>query len=119
RRDIGPGLAAVTRDVEWTIVRAGPDHTLLERRFCNRVECAVKLFARYIASDWFTACALAATGMCREIRRDLFPGHTFVTRAVQILRPIIKCLGVVRGSGHWRYSLHPVNEIAGGVAVKR
>ena len=60
RRDVRPGLAVVARDVERPVVRAGPDHALLERRFRDRVERAVELFAGDVARDRLAARALAA-----------------------------------------------------------
>src|ERR1051326_7612615 len=51
RRHVRPGLAVIARDVKRTIIRTGPDHALLQRRLRNRIQRAVKLFARNIACD--------------------------------------------------------------------
>src|SRR6266850_6788091 len=90
RRDIGPRLSVVARDVKGTIVRTGPDHALFERRFRNCVERAVELLAGDIASDRLAAHALAALRVCREVRRYCFPRHTPISRAVQILRAVVE-----------------------------
>src|SRR5262249_15057692 len=84
RRDVRPGLAVIAGEVEWTIVRADPDHAFFERRFRNRVKRAVELFAGNVARDRFAAGPLTATGMRSKIGRNLFPRHTFVSRAMEI-----------------------------------
>src|SRR6188474_3069550 len=84
-RHVRPLLAVVACDIKGTIVRSGPDHTLFEWRLCDRIKRAVKFFPRDIACDRFTADALATVRMRRQIGRDSFPRHTFITRAVNVL----------------------------------
>ena len=46
--------------------------------------------------DRFAADALTAVWMGREIRRDSLPRHTFVTRAMHVLRTVVKHVRIVR-----------------------
>src|SRR5215510_12056132 len=119
RCDIGPRLPVVAGDVERAVVRAGPDDSLFERRFSDRVERAVELFAGDVAGDRLAANALTAGGMRGEIGRDLFPGHAFVACAMHVLRSVIEYVGVVWRRGHWRHSLKSVDEITGRIAIQR
>src|SRR5689334_24736613 len=81
RRNVGPLLSIVSRDVERAVISSRPDDTLLEWRFGDRVQRAVKLFSRNVASNRLTAHALTTIRMRRQVRRDSLPGHTLVTRA--------------------------------------
>src|SRR5207237_8100968 len=54
-----------------------------------------------------------------QIGGDLFPGHAIAARAVQKLRSVVEDLGIMRRGGHWRNSLHSIDEIASGIAVQR
>src|SRR5262245_57171086 len=85
RSYVGPFLTVVASDIERTIVRSCPDHAFLERRLSDRIKRAVKLFARNVARDRFTTAALTTFRTRREIRRDLFPRHSFITRAMDVL----------------------------------
>ena len=119
RRDIGPRLAVVARDVKRPVVRARPDDTDLERRLGDRVQRAVNLFTGHITRDRLAAPALTARGLRRQIRRDLFPRYTLVARAMQILGPVIKDIRIVRRRRHRRDALESINQIDGVVAVQR
>src|ERR1043165_2761894 len=114
RRHVRPLLAVVARDKKWTIVRSRPDHALLEWRLSNRIQRAVKLFASDVACNRFTAGALATVRMRRKIGRDSFPRHTFITRAMNVLRSVIQDIRIVRRRGHRRHALHAIDEIARG-----
>ena len=50
-RDIGPAEAAIARDVNQAVVRAGPDQTLLERRFGDGEDRIVVLDAAVVLGD--------------------------------------------------------------------
>ena len=119
RRNISPGFAVIARDMKRPVVRAHPNHALFERRLCDCVERAVKLFAGYVTRDRFAAGALATFRMRGEIRRDPFPRHAFVARAMKILRAVVQHVWIVRGRRHRRNSLKTQDQIAGGIAIQR
>src|SRR6185295_16278657 len=106
-----PSLAVVARDVKRPVIRSGPNHSLLEWRLRDRIQRAVKLFTRYVARDRLTARALATRRMRRQIRRDAFPRHAFVTRAMHKLRSVIEHIRIVRRRGHRRYALHSIDQV--------
>src|SRR6185503_13932478 len=78
-----------------------------------------ELFAGNIARDRFAADALATLGMRCQIRRDFFPGHTLVARAMHVLRTVIEHFRIVRRDCHRRNALHAINEVARGISIQR
>ena len=54
-----------------------------------------------------------------EIRRDPFPRHAFVSRAMKILRAVVQHVWIVRGRRHRRNSLKTQDQIGGGIAIQR
>ena len=110
--DVGPLLTVVASDVERTVIRSGPDHAFLEWRLRDRIQRAVKLFAGNVASDRFAADALATLRTRSQIGRDPFPRHAFITRAMHVLRAVVKHFRIVRRRGHRRHALHAIDQIA-------
>ena len=54
-----------------------------------------------------------------EIRRNLFPRHALVARAMQVLRSVIKHFRIVRRRGHRRNSLKTKDQITRWISVQR
>src|SRR6185369_17669784 len=94
-RDVFPIRAAVASDVNQSIVAAGVDHALLERRLHDVGERAVVFGADRFVRVWTTAFALFLFFVAREIRRDFFPRAAHVARFQQVLRAVIESVGLV------------------------
>ena len=105
--------------MDQTVVGAGPDHTLLQGRFADRIERAVDLFAGSVARDRFAARALRALGAGGEIGADLFPGDAAIARAVHELRTVVDRARIVRRDLHGRNPLEAVDQVAARIAVER
>ena len=72
--DIGPGLAAIARDLHVAIVGAHPDHLPVLRRFGDRVDRGVHLGGGVVHRDaarFFLLLLLGIVG--GQVRRDAFP----------------------------------------------
>src|SRR4029077_13470567 len=101
-----PGLAVVARDVERTVVRAGPDDTRLRARFADRVQRAVYLFTRGVARDRSPAAQLLrALRIPREVRRDLLPRAAAILRAMDVLRSVVHHAGIAKRNLQRRHAL--------------
>src|SRR5262249_2340521 len=78
-----------------------------------------KLLARDVARDGLAAGSLTTVRMSRQIRRDAFPRHSFVARAMHVLRTVVEHVRIVGRRGHRRNSLHAIDQIFRGIAIKR
>src|SRR3546814_18374636 len=70
RGDLRPGRAIVARDVERSVVAAGPDDAGFDGRFTDRVERAVVLLARGADGDGMSRRRLVVGRVPRAVGRE-------------------------------------------------
>ena len=72
--DVGPGLAAVARDLDIAVIGADPDDRLIFRRFADRVDRGVHFRRRIVDGDAARLLLLLLLGIVRaQVRRDAIP----------------------------------------------
>src|SRR5205085_3301938 len=85
--DVRPRFAAVARDLEVAVVRAGPDEVRVFRRLADRVDGRVHLRRRVVHGDAARLLLLLLFGVVRrQVGRDALPGLPVVARAEEELR---------------------------------
>ena len=94
-RDVRPGLAAVPRQLQQAVVRAGPDDSRLFWRFCNREDDAPVLDPDVVGRQ-AAGALLPALVVQREVRTDLLPALTAVGRLVHVLAADVDSVPIVR-----------------------
>ncbi len=78
RRDILPGLAVVAREMNQTVVRAGPEDPFLQRRLREGEYGAVVVHAVAVNSNRATGRPHLAGVVAREVGADNLPALAFV-----------------------------------------
>ena len=108
RRDIGPVLASVPRDMNQPVVGARPDQPLLKRRFGHRENRVVKLRSGIVDIHRPARRLLLALIVARQIRTDRLPMHAAIGRFEQSLARVIQNVGIVKRDQHRRGPLKAV-----------
>ena len=117
RRHLLPRLPGVARDVHRAVVRADPQHALLEARLGHRVDAAVDLLTRDVARDRGAWRDLLVGLVRRQVVADDLPGHAFVGRPVQHVRCLVDRLRIVRREVDHRLPREAVLDVFRVVAV--
>ena len=94
-RDVGPGLAAVARELHQAVVGAGPDEPLLARRFGDAEDHARVLDADVVGREAAGAAHLRLV-VERQVRADHLPALAAVGRAVHVLAADVDRVVIVR-----------------------
>ena len=108
RCHVVPVLAAIARHVNQTIVGAGPNHTLLQRRFHHRKDRAVVLDAGVVFGDWAARWSLLRLVVARQIGTDNLPALSFIDRFEKHVASGVKRVGIVRRKENGKVPLKPV-----------
>src|SRR4051812_39468517 len=80
RRDVLPRRAAITRDVDQPVVRAGPEDAALVRRLAEGEDRAIVLRAGVVAADWPAGGLEFAGIVARQVGADHLPALPLVGR---------------------------------------
>src|SRR5262245_54904034 len=105
-------LSVVSRDVDRSVVRSGPNEAFSNSRLPDRVQRAVELLAGHVARNRLAARALEASIVRRQVGADPLPGHAAVAGAEEILGAEVEHVGVMRRRRHrWR-SRNAILEVA-------
>ena len=106
--DIGPGLAAVARELKIAIVRADPDQPLLLGRFADGINRGVHFRRRIVhrhSAGLFLLLLFRIVG--GQVRRNAIPCLAVIARAEQKLRADIDCSLFVRRKCDRRIPVEP------------
>ena len=115
-RDVRPILTAITRDVEQSVVGAGPDYTLLQGRFCGGKYSTVVFYAGVILRNWSTGRAQFRGIVTGEVRTNDFPALAAIFRHVQVVGGGVQALGVMGREEDREVPLKAVLHTFGAVA---
>ncbi len=107
--EVVPGGAAVARQVHQAVVRAGPDHAGLERRFGDGEEHA-RVGRTHVFGRQAAGLLLPAPVVPREIRADHLPALPAVRRHVHELAADIHAVVVVGRDRDRERPLEPVGQ---------
>ena len=116
RRDVGPRLTTISRELYQAVVAARPNQSLLHRRFSNREDGVVGLDAGVVAGDRTARPFLLRFVVARQIGANHIPAVSAVGRAEDDLRAVIDHLRVVRRGGNRRGPLEPVFHVFAAVS---
>ena len=96
-RHIVPALAAILRDVNQTVVAAGPDQVFLSGALDHREDGVVHLDAGIVFGDGPSRRLLLGFVIAREVGRNDAPAHALIGGLEQNFPSVIKRVRIVRG----------------------
>ncbi len=111
--DVGPVLAAVSGDMDESVVAPSPDEAFLEGRFSERENGVVVLDAGVVLCQRTARRFLLALVIARQVAADRSPGHSFVGGLKHRFSAVINGVGLVGGNHDRRGPLETVCQFRG------
>ena len=99
-----------------SVVSAGPDHSFLLRRFCERKNRVVIFDRSDVVRERTAARLLFALVVAGEVAADLRPALAVIGRSKNAFGAGVNRVGIMRRKDEWRDPLETMNEIDRAVA---
>src|SRR5579863_10056767 len=106
--NVRPGLAAIPRKLDQTVVRACPDQVFGHRRFCDRKDGVVVFGTGVVLINGAAGDLLLALVVAGQVRTDGLPVHAAIGGLKQALAGVVKSIRIVRRNQNGRSPLEAV-----------